>query len=214
LLVCAFIALNLARQAAFMTAIRSLEAREKACLAAGSLLFCGCFVAGTSIAYREMMLLFTIPPLIRLGHDSRLFWAVRWTAWIMVPLMWCSYPSMLFDTRYGVLGLTGGPPPTFAFWALREIFWWWLFIVLAAALFGLAAAEGVLTIDRRPKENANLDTAVFGVSAERADHAGGGGSARGSTGVGCAGSWDGDPAGPSGGGVAGSTIQARSLFRN
>jgi len=112
---------------------------------------------------------------------------------------------MLYDTRYGILGLTGGPPPTVAFWLIREVFWWWLFIVLAAALFSLAAAAGVLTIDRRPKESANFDP-------ERTDQAGGGGSARGSTGVGCAGSCDGGAAEP--GGAAGSTIQSRSLFRN
>ena len=55
-----FLALRQARDAAFAMAVRRLDPRETICLATGALLFCGCFVAGTSIAYREIFVLFGV----------------------------------------------------------------------------------------------------------------------------------------------------------
>jgi hypothetical protein len=143
----AFAALRLSRRSAFAEAIRRLTPRESGCLASGALLFCGCFVAGTSIAYRETMVLFAIPALLSFQYEPELPRAVRWAAFMMIPLMWGSYPALLFDIGFGPLHGFGGPLPTFGFWLLREIAWWWLFIILAAALFCIAGQAGLVTTE-------------------------------------------------------------------
>ncbi len=140
------VGLRLARQAKFLAAMGRLGPREKSCLAVGGLLYCGCFVLGTSIAYREVFILFALPGLLRFRRDATLPRAVRWIAWMVVPVMWSSYPALMFDIAFGKLGSYGGPAPTFAFWALRECVWWWLFVILTATLFARASLSGVLDI--------------------------------------------------------------------
>ena len=72
------------------------------------------------------------------------------TPWLVVLLMWGSFPALLFDLSFGPLRDHGGPAPTFIFWLTREIIWWWLFVVLMAAMFSRASVEGVLNIhDKR-----------------------------------------------------------------
>jgi hypothetical protein len=141
-----FASLRLARNDSFATAMRRLNPRETLCLLAGALLFCGCFVLGTSIAYREVFLLFALPALFSLQYDRALPRALRWIAPLTIPLMWATYPALLLDLHHGPLGPHGGPWPTFAFWLVREIIWWWLFIVLAAGLFRLADDSGIVSI--------------------------------------------------------------------
>lgn len=141
-----FGALRLARNARFGNAMRRLTPREILCLLTGALLFCGCFVLGTSIAYREVCLLFVLPALLSLRHDHTLSRALRWIAPLTILLMWASYPALLLDLRFGPLGHHGGPMPTFAFWLIREVLWWWLFIVLSAGLFCIADQLGLLSV--------------------------------------------------------------------
>jgi len=158
-----FLALRQARDAAFAMAVRRLDPRETICLATGALLFCGCFVSGTSSAYREIFVLFALPGLLAWQHDRRLPSMVRWTAVLTIPLMWASFPALLFDLTFGPLGSHGGPLPTFAFWLAREILWWWLFIVLSAALFQIADQIGLLAIDHaRQLVNAGSDGGTGG----------------------------------------------------
>jgi len=148
LLTALLIALRQARDAAFSMTVRRLTPRENICLTTGALLFCGCFVAGTSIAYREIFVLFALPALLAWRHDRGLPPLVRWTAVLTIPLMWGSFPALLFDLTFGPLGPYGGPLPTFAFWLGREILWWWLFVVLAAGLFRIADQIGLVAINR------------------------------------------------------------------
>jgi len=148
LLAALFVALRQAGETAFSTAVRRLTPRETVCMATGALLFCGCFVAGTSIAYREVFVLFALPALLAWRHERGLQPLVRWTAVLTIPLMWGSYPALLFDLTFGPLGPHGGPLPTFAFWLVREILWWWLFIVLSAGLFSIADRMGLVAINR------------------------------------------------------------------
>jgi hypothetical protein len=141
-------ALLLARQAAFSSAFRALSSRESLCLAVGASMFCACFVAGVSIAYREILLLFTIPPLLRLNHHDALSPAVRWTPGMVVFLMWSTLPSRAIELTFGPFPAFAAPSIGFAFWLLCEVLWWWLFIVLAAALLCFLASAGGLQFVR------------------------------------------------------------------
>jgi hypothetical protein len=163
-----FAALRIARDTKFNEVIGEFRSRERMCLIAGAVLFCGCFVAGTSIAYREILLLFAIPGLQSFRYELRLRPAVRWTVWIAITLMWSSFPSLIAEETFGRLGEHGGPVPTFAFWLLREIGWWWVFIVLAAVVFRVAGQSGLVRIDRTPSKHATT-----------ARQLGGGGEGRG-----------------------------------
>ncbi len=131
-------AIRLGNNPALRVFLTGLTARERTFLTIGGLLFCGCFVTGTSIAYREIMLLFTIPALYRLSRAIGSPWPWRAAAWMIVGLMWFSYPALLLDIHAGPLGDHGGPLPTFVFWMGREFLWWWLFILLTGCLLCLA----------------------------------------------------------------------------
>jgi hypothetical protein len=128
-------ALRLARKPAFSTALDLLNSRETLCLIVGGSLFCGCFAAGVSIAYREILLLFAIPPLLRLSHDHHIGWGVRWLPGMIIFLMWSTLPLRAVEQTFGPLDEAGGPIPTFAFWLICEIMWWASFTVLGAAVF-------------------------------------------------------------------------------
>jgi hypothetical protein len=123
-------------------------------LLVGALLFCGCFVMGTSNAYREVFVLLALPALLRFGADPSLPRPIRLTAWLTVLAMWGSFPALLCDIWFGKLGPHGGPVPTFAFWAVREAVWWWLFVVLMAALFARAGLEAIVDTHSRTKPTA------------------------------------------------------------
>jgi hypothetical protein len=105
-------------------------------------------VAGTSIAYREIFVLFAIPALLSFQYERDLWPLTRWISLLTIPLMWGSYPALIFDLTFGPLGEYGGPIPTFAFWLVREVLWWWLFIVLSAGLFCAADQAGLVNIGR------------------------------------------------------------------
>lgn len=128
------VAVSLARNANFAGFITSLGPRQRECLIAGALLFCGCFVTGTSMEYREIMLLFAIPALLSLQYEAGLPPLVRRTVWVAIVPMWALSLSTAVDNMFGPLTANGGPLPTFACWLVLEIAWWWLFTVLAAAL--------------------------------------------------------------------------------
>jgi hypothetical protein len=138
LLASGFVAARVAGDAKFAGVMDALGSRQRECLIVGALLFCGCFVAGTSIAYRDVLLLFAIPALLPLQYEAGLSPFVRGTAWVAIALMWSLFPSNMVDRAFGGLTDDGGAIPTFAFWLAREIAWWWLFIVLSAALLYVA----------------------------------------------------------------------------
>lgn len=127
-------ALLLACRSAFTAALGTLNSREDLCLVVGGLLFCGCFVAGVSIAYREIFLLFALPALLRLRHDARLPPLLRWAPGMIVFLMWSTLPSRAIDRTFGPLDEAGGPVPTLMFWLLCELMWWWLFVLFGSIL--------------------------------------------------------------------------------
>ncbi len=134
----AFAALRIARIPAFAGTVAKLSPRHKSALMVGALLFCGCFVAGTSIAYREVFLLFALPALLSFQYESALWPLMRWIGVMTIPLMWCSFPALCLDMAFGPMDATGGPVITVAFWLVRELVWWWLFILLSAVLFRIA----------------------------------------------------------------------------
>jgi hypothetical protein len=148
-----FVTPRIARDGRFTKAVSALNPRETLCLTVGALVFCGCFLIGTSIAYREIFLLFAIPALLILSHDRDLWRLARWTAWMTIPLMWVTFPAQVLDEVFGPLGDYGGPAPTFAFLLFREIVWWWLFVILTAAILCVAGLSGILHIGQEPSRD-------------------------------------------------------------
>jgi hypothetical protein len=134
LILTGLIAVRLAGDAKFTDAMDALGARDRECLTVGALLFCGCFLSGISVAYREVLLLFAMPALLSLQYRPGLSPFVRGTVWVAITLMWSLLSSRLVSLLFGGLSDDGGPIPTFAFWLVLEIAWWWLFAVLAATL--------------------------------------------------------------------------------
>ncbi len=161
-----FTALRLARGPRLPAAVAALPPRETACLAVGALLFCGFFMAGTSIAYREVFLLFVIPALLTFSRDPTLPAAIRWTPFPLVLLMCASYPALWFDITFGKLDATGGPLPTFAFWAVRELIWWWCFTVLMATLFCRASLAGLIDLQTQPQRGGGGGGGIGNARAE------------------------------------------------
>ena len=148
LVIAAIFAHRLARDTRFAAAVRALSGRETLCLAAGAALFCGCFVAGSSLVYREVLLLFAIPALARFSAAAALPGPVRAAAWIMVALMWAVPLTDAAGQFFGNMDGDTWPPVTFALWLLCEAAWWWIFTLLGAALLCFArlsrAASGAL----------------------------------------------------------------------
>jgi hypothetical protein len=122
----------------FEQALRALSEREMLCLTVGGALYCGCFVAGTSIVYREVLLLFAIPALSRFLRAEELGWPVRASIWIPVGLMWSVTIMDLVNRCFGEMSGDDWPAATFGFWMLYETAAWWIFIVLLAALLCFA----------------------------------------------------------------------------
>jgi hypothetical protein len=136
----------------FQTAFRALSERETLSLILGSALYCGCFVAGASFVYREILLLFAIPALSRFLWAKELAWPVRSTILLTVGLMWSLTVMDLVSRSFGDMVWDDWPAATFAFWVTYELAAWWLFTVLLAALLCFARLSRAAPIAAAPRE--------------------------------------------------------------
>ena len=123
-----------ARSGRFPAAFLALTGREMLCLTLGGALFCGCFVAGSSLIYREILLLLAFPALARFAREGRVAWPVAAAIWLCVFLMWHALPKDWIEHHLGRMTDASWPAPAFLFWLAGEIAAWWLFTVLLAAL--------------------------------------------------------------------------------
>ena len=98
-----FLALRLARLPTFGSALSALNARETLRLITGALLFCACFVAGTSLAASaKIVLLFSLSGLTVFSGNTEFGRGVRWAAPITnCPPMWSVLPSRMMNTMIG-----------------------------------------------------------------------------------------------------------------
>ena len=128
----------LARPGALPDAFAALNQREQLCFVAGGALFCGCFITGNSVVYRETLLLFALPALFRFQHVTSLPGVVRITGWIAVGLMWSVPLGDAVQAMFGDMTDAVWHAPSFAFWIAREVLWWWVFAVMVSGLICFA----------------------------------------------------------------------------
>ncbi len=128
----------LARQPDFRRALAALPPESADALRAGAVLVCGCFVAGPSIGYRGIFLLFTVPGIARIAS---LAGGAAWFGIIAVLMvMWLPLPMHFFDPGEAA-GAREAAPAFLALWLLREVLWWGLIAVLLAAAGRTLSAE-------------------------------------------------------------------------
>jgi hypothetical protein len=131
-LVAALAAAALAAWPGLRAACRHLPKSEAAFLEIGAWLVVGCFIAGQSIGYRGIFLLFVLPGLWRLatgGSGGVLPWLFRAALGLILFLMWGEFIRRL------VYDLVPGQGQ-FLFWLGRELAWW----AVISLLGGLMAA--------------------------------------------------------------------------
>ena len=120
----------------FQTAYAAVDTRSAACLVAGSVLFCGCYLAGPSVGYRGMVLLLVLPGILDMIEHAptRQFRrAMVWMAGVILFAMW-NLALMRRLLPGSVVGDSLGALPLLAVWCLREAAWWMIFTVLLAVL--------------------------------------------------------------------------------
>jgi hypothetical protein len=158
LLAVAIICRWLLRNDDWRRALRGLDPAEEIFLVIGGTLIAGCFFAGQSIEYRGIFLLFALPGLLaiaRTGSGRGAAALARWTALIVVALMWKSFGWLVLlfvlfatDTPAGVRGVVTG-----AYWCLKELCWWWCVAVMLSIVLGFVvespAGRAVLAGVRR-----------------------------------------------------------------
>jgi hypothetical protein len=132
------------------SAVARLPGREADFLVVGASLICGCFFAGQSVIYKGIFLLFAVPGLLALSHESPLLQcraafratclAVLFVLWFVF-IEWCVAVAglgrqppyvQLADRRFFNDGLSG--PVGYVAWLCNELAWWWIVIVLLAVL--------------------------------------------------------------------------------
>jgi hypothetical protein len=118
----------------------AMPKRESGLLVAGAVLICACFFAGQSNGYRAVMLLLTLPGLLRLArslNDRSARVEIMAACWAIVFVMWAI-------TIHQVLtALDTGAMVFLDHWLINEIAWWWLVSVLLAVLFGFVCGSPV-----------------------------------------------------------------------
>jgi hypothetical protein len=123
-----------------------MSEREASCLLAGALLFCGCFIAGPSVGYRGILLLFIMPGLLRAGTAFRNSRDSRWFNLFTVAtiaLLWNLIPIRYLGAK-SWLGGHAGPLPFMAAWLTRETMSWVVFTFLLAVVFRFVATSQVI----------------------------------------------------------------------
>ena len=140
LLVAGGLAVRLAISMPFALAFRALSEREQMFLVAGSAFMAGCFLVGSSTAYREIHLLLALPGLMTMirkeGTDGLrpALLAVR----VGLMLLWMMPLERVFYGTFGYLSPDSVSLPSLAFWLFWALAWWGLMIVLGAAVLRYA----------------------------------------------------------------------------
>ncbi len=137
------LAWRVSRGGAFAGAFGTLRERERGCLVAGALLFCGCFATLPSVGYRAISLLFVLPGCLAMARAGAR--VARLGVAAMLLAMWNFVPMMALGPK-GALGQAIGPLPFLAVWVCREALWWIVFSILLAIL--LAWARRLLAENR------------------------------------------------------------------
>jgi hypothetical protein len=150
----ALICLRLVTRTPLRPMLAQIGDGERIFLVVGSALIAGCFLAGQSIGYRGIFLLFALPGLLaiaRVATDSFLRGLCRATAIVLVLLMWEECLRIGLASILAQLAV----PPLFdiliklAFWVARELAWWWMVSVMIAFLASfLAESETVRSFSR------------------------------------------------------------------
>jgi hypothetical protein len=149
----------LLRDAGWRRALRDLPPPEAMFLVIGCTLIAGCFFAGQSIEYRGIFLLFALPGLLAIGRggvDRGAATLARWTALLILALMWKSFGRVALDlaVRHAGMSAAGARVVMGAYWCLKECCWWWCVSVMLAILLGFvmdsAAGRRVLAGVWRP----------------------------------------------------------------
>jgi hypothetical protein len=130
----------------------TLEERALNCLVVGCLLVAGCYLAGPSIGYRALFLMFILPSVLILADRSpkrkeRWFWlgvAVLLLSqlWMLLLGMWVARYGGWFSEAEGVLA---GPRIALVFVVFREAVWWSMATLFQGVVFRWAFRSPALT---------------------------------------------------------------------
>jgi hypothetical protein len=132
---CCLAVWRLARRPGIRGALRHLTERERLCILAGALLVCGCFFAGRSVGYREVVILPALPGLLTLARVDRPAAGVfRLASGLAVFLLWFPVPQRLIYGLHGVIPGAAGILQAFAFWLCGELCWWTFVTILLTVL--------------------------------------------------------------------------------
>jgi hypothetical protein len=109
-------------------------------LTIGCLLIVGCFVAGTNVGYRSIMLLFAVPGLLDLRAGDRSGWPnhiLSAALWTVLFLLWKDFFRHAVDLFFGRFdpNHTNAFPtdwPHLSFFVFRELAWWSVVAVFMA----------------------------------------------------------------------------------
>jgi hypothetical protein len=130
----------LARNDNLASAFTNIPERDAMLLVIGAALIAGCFLAGQSVGYRGVHLIFVIAGLIamtRAADNPAMRAMLTRTTMMVVFLMW----EGLF--RQALQGVTDAG---FAvFWLIREVFWWRLTALLLALIVIFGVKSEVVT---------------------------------------------------------------------
>src|ERR1700735_2335823 len=141
------LALRLAGDPTFRSALMRIEPAERGFLVIGAALICGCFFVGQNVGYKGIHFLFVLPGLYALaaapfgGATRRLF---RVTAGLILLLMWgLTLQQLLARVSGGSFRPIGGSVAMDLYWIGHELAWWWVIAVLLAILFCFVAQSPV-----------------------------------------------------------------------
>ncbi len=118
----------------------ALTPAETSGLLIGACLMVGCMVAGQSIEYRAIQLLFVFPGLTALAvAPGRARTLARWMVCIMLLQMWGDVVSarLMAVAYHGDAHQAAARHAFMAVWLARELAWWWLTGLLMAVLAAL-----------------------------------------------------------------------------
>jgi hypothetical protein len=131
---------RLSGQPGFATAWSTSQEVERSWLVIGSVVMCGCYLAGENISYRLIYLLIVLPGILalyRAAKDSRLRRKMAAASILIVCAMWMEgirHWTDLASRRLG-FGQTFGNEAVSIVWMLREAAWLYLAATMLAVLF-------------------------------------------------------------------------------
>ena len=136
---CIALAVQLALTRAMADAVEALSTPQREFFCAGALILCGCFFAGSSIYYRGIYLLMSVPGLIALATaegDLRL--RFRWALACLVVVSWYGTERLAVNEAAAWFGWDAAVAEQAGsvLWGVQQIAWWWLVTILMATAGG------------------------------------------------------------------------------